>query len=118
MGRLIARFLEMAQVVLTSRRDLEQQVRDRTAELERLAKIDPLTELLNRRGMAERIRAATAQSFDPEINVCLSISVGGSLWAKGQELAGLLHDADQALYLAKEAGRNCCRILPESSINQ
>ena len=194
-GRLIARFLEMARVVLASRRDLEQQVRDRTAELERLTKIDPLTELLNRRGMteflengqnraerektrmgilwidvdwfkeindtyghpagdralkavaglirklirpydlaarwggdeflvalqpaddltlesmAERIRASVTHHRDPEINVRLSISVGGSLSVPGRELDKLLQDADQALYLAKEAGRNCYRAI-------
>jgi len=51
-GRLIRRFLVMARAVLESRRNLEQKVKDRTADLERLAQIDPLTELLNRRGMA------------------------------------------------------------------
>jgi len=179
--------------VLASRRDLEQQVRDRTADLERLTKVDPLTELLNRRGMtgqletglsradredlplgilwidvdwfkqindthghpggdkalkavaghikslirpydlaarwggdeflvmlqpadgkiletmAERIRASVAQYRDPMIKVTLSISLGGSLSSPGQELTRLLHDADQALYRAKEAGRNCYR---------
>ena len=54
-GRLIRHFMQMAQTVLASRRDLEEKVRDRTAALERLAKVDPLTELLNRRGMTERM---------------------------------------------------------------
>lgn len=46
-----------------------------------------------------------------EINVCLSVSVGGSLSAPDQELTRLLHNADQALYQAKEARRNCYRAL-------
>ena len=192
-GRLVGRFLGMARVVLASKRDLEQQVRDRTADLERLTKVDPLTDLLNRRGMtehletglsraereaipmgilwidvdwfkeindtyghpvgdkalkavadcitglirpydlaarwggdeflvklqpaeartletmAERIIAAVAQYDELEIKMTLGISVGGSLSSPGQDLTQLLHDADQALYRAKEAGRNCYR---------
>ncbi len=192
-GRLVGRFLEMARVVLTSKRDLEQQVKDRTADLERLTKVDPLTDLLNRRGMtehlesglsraeredaaigilwidvdwfkeindtyghpvgdkalkavagcikrlirpydlaarwggdeflvmlqpaesgtlevmAERIRASVAQYRDLEIKETLSISIGGSLSGSGQDLTQILQNADQALYLAKEAGRNCYR---------
>lgn len=54
-GRLIRHFMQMAQTVLASKRDLEKKVRDRTAALERLATVDPLTELLNRRGMTERM---------------------------------------------------------------
>ena len=54
-GRLISRFMQMAQAILASRRDLEKKVQDRTQALERQAKVDPLTELLNRRGMTERM---------------------------------------------------------------
>ena len=49
------RFTQMAKSVTVSRRDLEFKVQERTIALERLTKIDPLTELLNRRGMAERV---------------------------------------------------------------
>ena len=56
-GRLMKRFVQMAKSVTVSRRDLEFKVQERTIALERLTKIDPLTELLNRRGMAERIEA-------------------------------------------------------------
>lgn len=56
-GRLIRRFVRMAQAVLESRRDLEAKVAERTTALERLTKIDPLTELFNRRGMTERLEA-------------------------------------------------------------
>lgn len=54
-GRLITRFTQMAQNIVASRQNLEQTVQDRTAELERLAQIDPLTELYNRRGMTEQM---------------------------------------------------------------
>mgnify|MGYP002143396346 CR=1 FL=1 len=56
-GRLIQRFIRMAQSVLEARRDLEAKVAERTTALERLTKIDPLTELFNRRGMTERLEA-------------------------------------------------------------
>lgn len=56
-GRLMKRFVQMAQSVTVSRRDLEFKVQERTIALERLTKIDPLTELLNRRGMSERIKS-------------------------------------------------------------
>ena len=56
-GRLMKRFAQMARSVTVSRRDLEFKVQERTIALERLTKIDPLTELLNRRGMSERIEA-------------------------------------------------------------
>ncbi len=56
-GRLMKRFVQMSKSVTVSRRDLEFKVQERTIALERLTKIDPLTELLNRRGMSERIEA-------------------------------------------------------------
>jgi len=56
-ARLIEHFQRMASVQQEARQNLESKVRDRTEALEHLAKIDPLTELLNRRGMTERIEA-------------------------------------------------------------
>ena len=55
--QLMHRFTRMAHAVLESRHDLEVKVQERTIALERLTKIDPLTELFNRRGMTERIEA-------------------------------------------------------------
>ena len=54
---LIDHFTRMTQAVLESRHDLEAKIQERTMALERLTKIDPLTELFNRRGMTERIEA-------------------------------------------------------------
>ncbi len=55
--RLANHFMQMAESVHESKRDLEQKVHERTVDLERLAKIDPLTELYNRRGMTEQLEA-------------------------------------------------------------
>ncbi|MCP5240818.1 MAG: diguanylate cyclase [Zoogloeaceae bacterium] len=56
-GRLMEHFRRMARSMLNAKLELESKVRERTEALDRLTKIDPLTELLNRRGMAERIEA-------------------------------------------------------------
>jgi diguanylate cyclase (GGDEF)-like protein len=53
--RLVQHFTQMAASVLQARRDLEHKVSERTAALDRLTKIDPMTELFNRRGMSERL---------------------------------------------------------------
>lgn len=55
--RLMQRFARMALSVGQARRELESKVQERTQALERLSKTDALTELLNRRGMTERIEA-------------------------------------------------------------
>lgn len=57
MGRLIQHFVQMQQAVIDARHDLENKVHERTAALEQLTKIDPLTGLLNRRGMLEQLEA-------------------------------------------------------------
>ncbi|WP_216821654.1 GGDEF domain-containing protein [Uliginosibacterium sp. TH139] len=59
---LLERFNRMARSVIESRLDLEARIQERTMALERLTKIDPLTELLNRRGMTERIEARLARA--------------------------------------------------------
>jgi diguanylate cyclase (GGDEF)-like protein len=52
-------FRRMAEVVHQTNIELERKVKDRTEDLQRLTEIDPLTGLLNRRGMLDR--------FDKEI---------------------------------------------------
>jgi diguanylate cyclase (GGDEF)-like protein len=54
-------FERMARFVIDSNRDLEEKVRERTEELRYLSEIDPLTGLLNRRGMLERFESEVAR---------------------------------------------------------
>lgn len=54
---LMHRFVNMANAVSQARRDLESKVQERTAALEKLTRIDPMTEMLNRRGMLMRLEA-------------------------------------------------------------
>lgn len=53
MGRLIRHYQGMADAIREQTRDLESKVRERTEALHRLARKDPLTGLINRRGMDE-----------------------------------------------------------------
>jgi diguanylate cyclase (GGDEF)-like protein len=71
---------------------------------------------INRDGvlaLAERAREALAE--EPiqvgEVSLDLTLSVGAALATAGQRTPdALVHAADQALYEAKGAGRNCVRI--------
>ena len=196
-GRLMQRFAQMAAAVLEAQHGLEAKVRERTVALDRLSKIDPLTELFNRRGMAERLAAelgrgqregkalgilwldidyfkeindshghalgdqvlkqvaaiisATIRSYDVAARwggdeflvlvyptdqqhldslgerlraaiassravldakgqpLAMSVSIGGYVATPGEELDHVLQTGDEALYAAKEAGRNAYR---------
>ncbi|MDD4881645.1 MAG: diguanylate cyclase, partial [Gallionellaceae bacterium] len=61
-GRLMRHFKDMANSVWQSRQQLEAKVRERTEALEYLSKTDEQTELLNRRGMTERIEAEISRA--------------------------------------------------------
>lgn len=52
-GRLIQHFGAMAEGINNHTRELEDKVRERTVALHKLARLDPLTDLVNRRGMTE-----------------------------------------------------------------
>lgn len=52
-GRLIQHFGAMADAIHRHTSELEGKVRERTEALHRLARLDPLTNLVNRRGMTE-----------------------------------------------------------------
>ena len=54
-GSLIKHFEAMAEAVSTTRAELEERVSERTEALNRLARVDDLTGLINRRGMSELI---------------------------------------------------------------
>lgn len=60
-ARLIEHFQRMTGRVRESRLDLERKVQERTEALERLVRVDPLTELLNRRGLSEHIEAEVSR---------------------------------------------------------
>jgi diguanylate cyclase (GGDEF)-like protein len=62
LGRLTRHFSEMAGELLHSRAELEARVQARTEDLERLTRTDPLTGLLNRRGMTARIEAEISRA--------------------------------------------------------
>ncbi len=68
---LMHRFVDMAQAVAQARRELESKVQERTAALERLTRIDPMTELLNRRGMLMRLETELqrAQREDGQLGI-------------------------------------------------
>ncbi len=56
-GRLTQHFDAMAGSIRAHTAELEAKVRERTEALHRLARIDPLTKLINRRGMTEMLEA-------------------------------------------------------------
>lgn len=57
MGKLIRIFSDMAQAIREQTRELEGRVQERTKALEELTRLDPLTNLFNRRGITEIIEA-------------------------------------------------------------
>lgn len=61
LGHLSRSFSAMAHSVQETQRELEDKVRQRTAELQRLTEIDPLTGLFNRRGLTERLERELAR---------------------------------------------------------
>ena len=63
MGRVLQRFVAMAQAVQAGRRELESKVAERTQALAQLSHTDPLTGLLNRRGMTERLQTELARNL-------------------------------------------------------
>jgi diguanylate cyclase (GGDEF)-like protein len=68
----------------------------------------PHTALAQGRKIAERVRAAVAKAaieFDGK-RLSLTVSIGVTQFHKGEDLEQLLSRADQALYEAKNAGRN------------
>jgi len=56
-GRLMGHFEEMTAALKESTMDLQSQVEERTRDLHRLARVDSLTELKNRRGLDELLTA-------------------------------------------------------------
>ncbi|RUO39485.1 sensor domain-containing diguanylate cyclase [Pseudidiomarina aestuarii] len=75
--------------------------------------LDPQDQTLNFASMiAERIRAELADPFDIEdLHLSVTASIGiASFPHHAQQLGDLLRAADQAMYVAKNEGRNCVRM--------
>jgi diguanylate cyclase (GGDEF)-like protein len=66
--------------------------------------------------LAERLRARVAAAVlydDGQVAIPLSLSIGVAAQADGETLDGWVKRADEALYLAKAAGRNRCVFAPD-----
>lgn len=61
-ARLVEEFEKMSREVYEARTNLEQKVQERTEALNQLSQTDPLTGLLNRRGMDQRLREELKRS--------------------------------------------------------
>ncbi len=61
--------------------------------------------------VASRIEASVRDLSIPDTELPLTISIGLTQAASGEIAGPLLARADKALYHAKDAGRNCCRVL-------
>jgi diguanylate cyclase (GGDEF)-like protein/PAS domain S-box-containing protein len=61
--------------------------------------------------IAERLRAAVGRiRLKPLGDIGITISAGVAEWQFGEPGDSLLQRADTALFIAKNAGRNCCRV--------
>lgn len=65
-GRLSRTFIEMSDTIAEARFSLENQVRERTEQIESLINIDTLTGIDNRRGFAQRFALGRRRSTDAE----------------------------------------------------
>lgn len=60
--------------------------------------------------IAERMRSLVALLQVPQFPETTTVSAGVAEWTPDETGEDFLHRADLALYRAKEAGRNCCRM--------
>ncbi len=65
--------------------------------------------------IAERMRAAVHQIVLPGLEAVVSVSAGLAEWQVGETGEALMARSDRALYQAKAAGRNCCRVAGQVS---
>ena len=81
----------------------------------------PLADLSSAMVVAERVRdiIANAKMKDPAGNVfTVTVSQGLSNWEPGEDAQSLVSRADEALYKAKENGRNRVEISPGSGLKE
>jgi diguanylate cyclase (GGDEF)-like protein/hemerythrin-like metal-binding protein/PAS domain S-box-containing protein len=70
----------------------------------------PETSIQDAVQIAERMRCGVADMRLPMIPKTITVSAGVAEWMRGETGEVLLERSDRALYQAKEAGRNCCRV--------
>jgi diguanylate cyclase (GGDEF)-like protein len=76
---------------------------------EEFALLLPLTELKHAKSLAERIRIQISEaSFHPVDNLTVSLGVGE--YRESEAVEEFIHRIDQALYLAKDTGRNKVKV--------
>ncbi|MBA1147936.1 GGDEF domain-containing protein [Ectothiorhodospiraceae bacterium WFHF3C12] len=102
-------------VLRTVGRTLQEQVRDGDIPCrfggEEFAVLLPAADLETSAAIAERVRIAIAAlSFNPaaDVHTGITVSAGVASLHAGETPEALLERADQALYEAKRAGRDCC----------
>jgi diguanylate cyclase (GGDEF)-like protein len=82
----------------------------------------PACSPVNAAVIAERMRAEVASSsfrVDEKSTLQLSISIGVSAMSQNPgNLEQLIHFADQSVYAAKEAGRNCVHVYGDTTAQQ
>ena len=111
---------QLAEILLTALREMDLAARIGGEEF---AVLLPSTNLPDAMRVAQRLRAAVADApleVSPDQTVKLTISIGLTAVRPGDHPLLLLRRADQALYAAKRAGRNCgfyhdgqsCRPIP------
>ena len=77
---------------------------------EEFALLTPGVGLKNGGKFAEKLRCLI-EKYDFRIDQKVTCSFGVSCYKAGEEISALMQRADQALYQAKDGGRNCCVII-------
>ncbi|MDM7481730.1 MAG: diguanylate cyclase [Halomonas sp.] len=72
----------------------------------------PLTSLQQCHALADRLRKTIAEHDFGIGQSSVTLSIGVAEYRCGEPLTSLMERADQALYRAKEVGRDCVRLLP------
>ncbi len=72
----------------------------------------PTANIENAKKIADDLRA-NVESLEIDVVGGVTISLGVALVEEGSDMESVIEKADQALYLAKESGRNCVKIYNE-----
>lgn len=108
MARVNAQLQNAQDELLDLNARLERKVTERTIALEKLAITDELTGLANRRAVMRRLadEVQASQRYGKSLSVRFQCSIGVAQWSSGESIQELLVRVDNALYAAKEHGRN------------